>query len=84
MGWFRKSPEKAREMGRIVAEESAKLGEYNLEGETLARIADERGISGYPWSAFVSAADEKLDALAETSGRTYCNDCGGWYLPHQH
>jgi len=50
----------------------------------LAHIASEHGIKGYPWNAFVSAIQDTSDALAEASGRTYCNDCGGWYLPHAH
>ncbi len=65
MAWFRKSPETARDMGRIVAEEAAKLGEYNVDGETLVV---------HPANMVYLRKEQEKQARRETRWRDNCEN----------
>lgn len=76
--------------GKIVAQEAAKTGNYEVDANVLLNIAIDNNIvegsshSDLRLHIFAGAVLDESDRLAQRAGMEYCIDCNGWYLPHEH
>ncbi len=73
----------AEEKGRIFAQEAAQIDNYNTKPESLHGVIEAIGIENQ-WSDFMDGVVQEQHRLATESGRVWCEECKGYYMPHEH
>ncbi len=62
---------------------AAKNDNYNINPESLHGVIEVEGRENQ-WSDFMDGVVHEQHRLAIESGRVYCSECDGYYMPHEH